>query len=94
MPNYIGTKRKTPGSFTDLGVLFGPLQRINHSQGHAAGDAARCALTNVCRSEVRHVDYFSQFGNGEFAALLPDTTKAFTDGINQKSIVARAAASS
>jgi diguanylate cyclase (GGDEF)-like protein len=44
-------------------------KEINDRQGHAAGDAALIAFTNLVRHELRDVDLFVRLGGDEFAVL-------------------------
>lgn len=43
---------------------------INDFHGHSTGDAAICALANVCRKMARQIDYVARLGGDEFAILL------------------------
>lgn len=43
---------------------------INDRYGHAAGDAAICALATTCRTMARQIDIVARLGGDEFAILL------------------------
>jgi diguanylate cyclase (GGDEF)-like protein len=43
---------------------------INDLHGHSAGDAAICALANICRESARQIDFVARLGGDEFAILL------------------------
>jgi len=43
---------------------------INDFYGHSTGDAAICALANVCRKMARQMDFVARLGGDEFAILL------------------------
>jgi len=43
---------------------------INDFHGHSTGDAAICALANICRKMARQIDYVARLGGDEFAILL------------------------
>lgn len=43
---------------------------INDFHGHSTGDAAICALANVCRKMARQIDFVARLGGDEFAILL------------------------
>jgi diguanylate cyclase (GGDEF)-like protein len=43
---------------------------INDIHGHSAGDAAICALANICRKTARQIDFVARLGGDEFAILL------------------------
>jgi diguanylate cyclase (GGDEF)-like protein len=46
-------------------------KRINDRFGHAAGDAALCAIVEKLRNSVRNIDVVARWGGEEFIALLP-----------------------
>ncbi len=46
---------------------------VNDTLGHAAGDQALLALTQICNQNVRGIDTFARFGGDEFALLLPES---------------------
>lgn len=43
---------------------------INDFYGHSTGDAAICALANICRKTARQIDFVARLGGDEFAILL------------------------
>lgn len=43
---------------------------INDFHGHSTGDAAICALANICRKMARQIDFVARLGGDEFAILL------------------------
>ena len=43
---------------------------INDLYGHSTGDAAICALANICRTMARQIDFVVRLGGDEFAILL------------------------
>ncbi|MDE2422521.1 MAG: GGDEF domain-containing protein [Gammaproteobacteria bacterium] len=45
-------------------------KRINDVYGHSTGDAAICALANICRKMARQIDFVARLGGDEFAILL------------------------
>lgn len=55
-------------------------KEINDTYGHAAGDAAICALADTCRTMARQIDIVARLGGDEFAILLleVDLEKALT----------------
>lgn len=60
----------------DLSVLeldIDHFKELNDGHGHAAGDAALIALSNVLVASLRAVDTTARIGGEEFWVLLPDT---------------------
>jgi diguanylate cyclase (GGDEF)-like protein len=45
-------------------------KKINDIHGHSTGDAAICALANICRKTARQIDFVARLGGDEFAILL------------------------
>lgn len=45
-------------------------KKINDIHGHSTGDAAICALANICRRMARQIDFVARLGGDEFAILL------------------------
>lgn len=43
---------------------------INDLHGHSTGDAAICALANICLKMARQIDFVARLGGDEFAILL------------------------
>ena len=48
-------------------------KQINDRYGHAVGDRALVALTNVINSALRKVDVLGRYGGEEFVIMLPQT---------------------
>jgi diguanylate cyclase (GGDEF)-like protein len=46
---------------------------VNDTWGHAAGDAALCAVVNAAKQTLRTPDVLGRMGGEEFSALLPET---------------------
>ena len=60
----------------DLAVVVLDLdyfKKINDEFGHAAGDAALCALSRFLRNSLRETDVVGRVGGEEFVLLLPGT---------------------
>ena len=58
---------------TMLMIDIDSFKQVNDRYGHAAGDEALRAISQVCIQELRVVDYFGRIGGEEFAVLLPNT---------------------
>jgi diguanylate cyclase (GGDEF)-like protein len=59
-----------------LGVLAFDIDRfksVNDTWGHAAGDAALCAVVDSAQETLRTSDVLARMGGEEFSALLPET---------------------
>jgi diguanylate cyclase (GGDEF)-like protein len=50
-------------------------KRVNDTYGHASGDAALCALVDVCKNNLRAGDYIGRFGGEEFVCVMPDSNQ-------------------
>jgi diguanylate cyclase (GGDEF)-like protein len=46
---------------------------VNDTWGHAAGDAALCAVVNAAKQTLRIPDVLARMGGEEFSILLPET---------------------
>lgn len=46
-------------------------KRVNDVHGHAAGDCLLQRFADVCRENVRQIDYAARLGGEEFAVILP-----------------------
>jgi len=56
---------------------YDDFKRINDAEGHAAGDVALRACTELVRNTcIRAADLFVRLGGDEFAVILPDTPHA------------------
>jgi diguanylate cyclase (GGDEF)-like protein len=59
-----------------LSILFLDIdffKKVNDNFGHAAGDDALIAVSEICKNNLRQTDIFGRYGGEEFAALLPET---------------------
>lgn len=68
--------RRRRGKGTELSVLMVDLngfKALNDTMGHAAGDAALCAVARFLESLTRATDACCRVGGDEFVVLLPDT---------------------
>ena len=45
-------------------------KQVNDTHGHAAGDAALCAVAQVLASKIRNVDIVARIGGEEFALII------------------------
>ncbi len=50
------------------------LKPVNDELGHAAGDRAIAAVSDIVRAELRETDFGARYGGDEFVLLLPHTT--------------------
>lgn len=67
-------RHKRPLAVLMLDVDF--FKKVNDSMGHPAGDELLRRLAEVLSADLRQTDMVSRYGGEEFAALLPETTKA------------------
>jgi diguanylate cyclase (GGDEF)-like protein len=51
-------------------------KRVNDRFGHPAGDALLRAVSRTCAGQLRASDHFGRIGGEEFAAVMPETTRA------------------
>jgi len=57
------------GALLLISVDLDGLKHINDTWGHAAGDAAICAMAAVLRQSFRPTDFVARFGGDEFAVI-------------------------
>ncbi len=67
-----GTARRHGTRTSALAVDIDDLKPLNDKHGHAAGDAAIKAISDVLRSNVRESDVVCRWGGDEFLVLLAD----------------------
>lgn len=63
---------------SEIGILMLDLDNfksINDSYGHAAGDLALCAASDILRTLKRPYDYAGRWGGEEFLIILPECTR-------------------
>jgi two-component system, cell cycle response regulator len=54
-------------------VRPGPVQGVNDTYGHQAGDRVLVDMSDILRETARDIDRLGRYGGEEFMALLPDT---------------------
>ena len=57
---------------------------VNDTHGHAAGDAALCAIAEVLRRETREGDLVGRLGGEEFAVMMPATTPELAEQVAER----------
>lgn len=50
-------------------------KQINDTYGHATGNLALTAFTQICQQQIREIDVFARFGGDEFVLLFPETNQ-------------------
>jgi diguanylate cyclase (GGDEF)-like protein len=56
-------------------------KKLNDTYGHASGDEALIAITNIVSSQIRPTDLFARLGGDEFALLLADADAKAADEV-------------
>jgi diguanylate cyclase (GGDEF)-like protein len=59
-------------------------KQINDVHGHAKGDQALVAVSQILASTIRASDFVARYGGEEFLVLLPDTNRAGAFGLAEK----------
>jgi diguanylate cyclase (GGDEF)-like protein/PAS domain S-box-containing protein len=57
--------------FAALTLDVDHFKSVNDRFGHAAGDAALCAVVQICRNQLRSIDMVVRWGGEEFLLVLP-----------------------
>lgn len=68
--------KRSGGHLSVVCIDVNDFKRLNDTEGHAAGDAALCAVAQVLETLVRAEDLVCRLGGDEFVVLLPDTDRA------------------
>ncbi|MCL6708975.1 GGDEF domain-containing protein [Pseudomonas sp. R2.Fl] len=66
-------KQDITGTACALLIDVDRFKSVNDSEGHDAGDALLCLVTEIVRSEIRRTDLISRQGGDEFVVLLRGT---------------------
>jgi diguanylate cyclase (GGDEF)-like protein/PAS domain S-box-containing protein len=67
---------RTPGAAAVLMLDIDFFKAVNDTHGHVVGDRVLQAVATAGRRALRDVDLLARLGGEEFAALLPDTSRA------------------
>ena len=71
----VARQNRTQEAFAVIMLDLDDFKQRNDRHGHAAGDAALCALARACEGVVRTTDLVARLGGDEFAVLLPGATR-------------------
>ncbi|OCW97336.1 diguanylate cyclase [Alishewanella sp. HH-ZS] len=73
---YLRDSKRNQRPFTVLLLDLDHFKQLNDQYGHACGDQALQAATQVLQQQLRQGDWLGRFGGEEFVVILPDTVQA------------------